>query len=91
MEIKVLALRLCNGHKLPDFEIVAHADLEIGGELLIRDAALASFSDGYRVLPPKARSKNRSTVVWRKGGALASTVNNTVERAYRSMTGQEAG
>ncbi len=91
MEIKVLTLQLCNGPKLPSAEIVAHADLEIGGDLIIRNAALSVTEGNYSVLPPRKRAGDRPIVGWRKESTFATAINNAVTHVYFAMTGKVEG
>ncbi len=91
MEIKVLTLQLCNGPKLPRGEIVAHADLEIGGDLVIRNVALSVSDENYCVLPPRKRTSDRPVVGWRRSSAFGAAINSAVTRVYFAMTGKAEG
>jgi len=91
MEIKVLTLQLCNGPKLPSAEIVARADLEIGGDLVIRNVALSVAEDNYSVLPPRKRTGDRPVVGWRKSSPFGKAINSAVTRVYFAMTGKMEG
>ena len=91
MEIKVLTLQLCNGPKLPSAEIVAHADLEIGGDLVIRKVALSVAENTYSVLPPRNRAGDRPVVGWRKSSPFGAAINSAVTRVYFAMTGKAEG
>lgn len=91
MEIKVLNLKLCNGPKLPSAEIVAHADLEIGGDLVIRNVALSVSDASYCVLPPRNRTSDRPVVGWRRSSPFSEAINSAVTRVYFAMTGKAEG
>lgn len=86
MEIKVLTLQLCKGPKLPSAEIVAYADLEIGGDLVIRNVALSVSDENYCVLPPRKRTNDRPVVGWRKSSVFGAAINSAVTRVYLAMT-----
>lgn len=91
MEIKVLTLKLCNGPKLRRAEIVAYADLEIGGDLVIRNVALSAEEDKYCVMPPRKRAGDRPVVGWRRSGPLGVAINCAVTSVYFAMTRKAEG